>query len=1084
MTVAALCPGAKAQFYQGTQQEYGKNRVQYQDFLWQYYRFDRLETYFYKGGRDLAQYVAMSGHRHLKELEQQLDFTMDERVQFIVYNSLTDFRQSNIGLTNDDQYNIGGVNRIVGGKIFVYYEGDHTLLDRQVRAGLAQVMLDQMMYGGNWKDVLRNSTLLNIPAWFDKGLVAHMAGPWSATTRSHIRDGVLSGKYEKFNRLEGEDATRAGQAIWSYVSEVYGPSVIPNILYMTRVSRNAESGFLFVLGVSLKTLTDECLSYYRLRFEEEERQQQPVALEPLDVRTKKTRTYSQFKSSPDGRYLAWVSNEMGQYKVWLYDVSKEKLKRIHKGEKKLNRIIDRTYPVLAWHPSGRALSYAFEKKGELYLSTYTVDDGKTARRPIFILEKVLSMDYSDDGRNIAFSAVREGRTDIYLYYVIGNRQEQLTDDQYDDLDPHFVRNSTAIVFSSDRTDDTLRANAPVALVNGTKDLFLYDLESRSNILKRLTNTPGVNEVMPSAYDTLAFTYLSDRGGLWNRHLLTFDSVVSHIDTTIHYRYVTDTERLTDYRRSILEQDFHAQRGRFTQLLKEGGKYRFYQGRIGQGGTALQEREAAPGPDTREMPGEVLTDDLTPVVKVDPQVPRQRTPDDVDITDYRFTDEADGPLAKEERKPADRPVTGGSAVADGPTVVAAGVPGAATADSTAAKPFVFPEQRNYNVNFATDQVLTQLGNAYSDQFYQPFTGPEGLNPGLSGLISMGISDLFEDYKIVGGFRLALDLNNNDYRVSYTNLKRRLDKTISVQRQSYRGTSEFGVVKVHTHQAKYQVSWPFSELASLRTSLLYRHDRYVLQSTDLFSLQADNFYDQMFGAKVEYVYDSSIPRGLNLYTGWKVKFFGEYYQQPDEEQGDMQVLGLDVRHSLNIWRDMMLVNRLAGSTSLGSRKVVYFLGGVDNWLFAKVDNSIPIDFNQNYFYQAMGVPMRGFYYNARNGNSFGVLNTELRMPLVRMLVDRPVRSDFFNNLQLAVFGDVGSAWTGSGPYADDNDFNTETISRNPLTIEIKSQREPIVAGYGFGVRTRLLGYFMRADWAWGIDDGVQLPSVFYFSLSLDI
>ena len=33
---------------------------------------------------------------------------------------------------------------------------------------------------------------------------------------------------------------------------------------------------------------------------------------------------------------------------------------------------------------------------------------------------------------------------------------------------------------------------------------------------------------------------------------------------------------------------------------------------------------------------------------------------------------------------------------------------------------------------------------------------------------------------------------------------------------------------------------------------------------------------------------IPAGLNLYTGWKVKFFGEYYQQPDEEQGDMQVL----------------------------------------------------------------------------------------------------------------------------------------------------------------------------------------------------
>ena len=45
-------------------------------------------------------------------------------------------------------------------------------------------------------------------------------------------------------------------------------------------------------------------------------------------------------------------------------------------------------------------------------------------------------------------------------------------------------------------------------------------------------------------------------------------------------------------------------------------------------------------------------------------------------------------------------------------------------------------------------------------------------------------------------------------------------------------------------------------------------------------------------------------------------------------------------------------------------------------------------------------------------------------------------------------------------------------------------PILASYGFGLRTRLLGYFVRADWAWGVDDGVTLPRVFHFSLSLDI
>ena len=52
------------------------------------------------------------------------------------------------------------------------------------------------------------------------------------------------------------------------------------------------------------------------------------------------------------------------------------------------------------------------------------------------------------------------------------------------------------------------------------------------------------------------------------------------------------------------------------------------------------------------------------------------------------------------------------------------------------------------------MVTQVDNTYSNQFYQPFTGPNSLNPGLSALTRMGVSDLFEDHKIVGGFRLAL------------------------------------------------------------------------------------------------------------------------------------------------------------------------------------------------------------------------------------------------------------------------------------------------------------------------------------------
>jgi len=49
---------------------------------------------------------------------------------------------------------------------------------------------------------------------------------------------------------------------------------------------------------------------------------------------------------------------------------------------------------------------------------------------------------------------------------------------------------------------------------------------------------------------------------------------------------------------------------------------------------------------------------------------------------------------------------------------------------------------------------------------------------------------------------------------------------------------------------------------------------------------------------------------------------------------------------------------------------------------------------------------------------------------------------------------------------------------------NNNEPIVGGYGFGFRTKFLGYFVKADWAWGVVDRVIQKPIFYLSLSLDI
>jgi hypothetical protein len=83
----------------------------------------------------------------------------------------------------------------------------------------------------------------------------------------------------------------------------------------------------------------------------------------------------------------------------------------------------------------------------------------------------------------------------------------------------------------------------------------------------------------------------------------------------------------------------------------------------------------------------------------------------------------------------------------------------------------------------------------------------------------------------------------------------------------------------------------------------------------------------------------------------------------------------------------------------------------------------------------------------------------------------------------FADVGTAWSGAHPFTEDNAWDKEVITNGPLTITLDANRDPIVAGYGVGFRSRLLGYFIRLDWAWGVENMKVQPRMFYLSLSLD-
>jgi len=408
------------------------------------------------------------------------------------------------------------------------------------------------------------------------------------------------------------------------------------------------------------------------------------------------------------------------------------------------------------------------------------------------------------------------------------------------------------------------------------------------------------------------------------------------------------------------------------------------------------------------------------------------------------------------------------------------------DST--KKFTFPIQRNYYTEYSINQIVTQLDFSYLNQMYQPFSftnSPYYSNPGFSPTFKIGITDLMEDYRIIGGMRLEFDLVNKEFFLHFANLKNRFDKEIIFQ---YRNLEEVigsnYIIRQKIYEGYYIVTWPFNRVLRLRTTLLARNENYIITGPYERLLKAPNVIFNWGGAKIQLIYDDSRELGLNLPQGNKFMIFGEYNQKIDRSGNNLAVLGFDIRTYKRLHRSFIWANRIAGSTNFGSDRLIYFMGGTDGWIAAKFDPTTRIDPDQKWTYQTLATNMRGFKQNARNGNNFIVLNSELRFPLFTYLLNRPINSDILKNFQLVGFGDLGTAWSGWNPYDENNMLYTKYEYFGPLRIKVQYEKDPIVGGVGFGARTKLLGYFIKGDLAWGIEDGkVKKTPMFYFSLSLD-
>lgn len=520
-----------AQFYNGYQQNFGKNRVQYDEKFWFYFRHDRFDVYFDKSGRKIAEYVSQNADSCYAQLKQILEFDYSRRIVFVVYTTLGDFRQSNIGYsTSEDDYNIGGTTQIVDNKVVLYFSGDHDDLNRQIKKGITEVMMCEFLFGvGTYRRILSNSTLASYPEWFFDGMTEYFSDSWNGEKEELICQKIEKGSHKKITQLYGDDAILVGHALWNFIGQKYGDKAISNILYFSKLNEDIDASFLYVTGKNLSQILDEMAEFY------------PKAITPKSARNDSNieiprrltkRSVTEIDLSSDAKKLAYVTNKSGKTGVWVYDFESQKNKNIFRLGSVIEQITDYSYPIIQWHPKAPVVAYFYEKKGLLWLTIYNVETKESVVRKFHHFNKVLDFSFSEDGSEIVFSGVQAGQTDIFTYNLQTYANEQITNDNADDRYPVFVQNGTKILFTSNRVGENLK-ESKVAL-QPTYDMFLVS----GNNLERVKNTLS-NEFRPMELSQGNYMYLSEKSGKTNLFSIAMDSAVSYVDTAFHYNYFSN-----------------------------------------------------------------------------------------------------------------------------------------------------------------------------------------------------------------------------------------------------------------------------------------------------------------------------------------------------------------------------------------------------------------------------------------------------------------------------------------------------------------------------------------------------------------
>lgn len=1018
----------------GQEEYFGQNKVQYKNLNWYYIQTRNFNIYFNQGQDSIAYFAAKTLEDAYKIVSDQLNHKTTARIPVIIYSSPNDFQQTNV-ISDIMPEAVGGFTEVFKNRMVIPFTGSYEDFRHVLHHELTHAVMFNLLYGKDISSLLARQAIFSPPLWFSEGFAEYSSRKgWDYEADMYIRDAIISGYLPPLDQLYGFLDYKGGQSVLLYITQLYGPELIPEILNKGKTTLSMNRAMKLVTGLEMKKLSDDWQKELRRIYwpEISRRKTADEIGKLLTDHQKDGSIYNQNAAwSPRGDRIAITSDRANPR-----DGFNERFNEIYVVSAIDGKVIDKVVKAersgdleslhsytsgISWAPQGDKLVFVSKSKGRDALFFLDVDKKKIYKRFRPDLEAMRNPNWSPQGDKVVVSGLKTGHSDLYVYDIKSGAFTRLTSDSYEDIDAKFSPDGRKIAFTSDRP---VSGVGDSNYVFGHNNIFMFDLDQ--NTISAITND-SVSSMQPDfSYDGKMLAYVSYRNGIANiyiRNLITGDDYpVTDILTGAfspswspegdkiaisvfdHYGY--DIVVLKDIKPVNDTKELEP-----TSFRKTGKLY-----------LDLAKNIA-------EKPSETQTaDSIKPSQQID--YSRYVFKADEEQPESLKADSSKTDTTKKEIVSIEKPLPQDTLkylLANGTY-----------------------KKNKYKPKFAPDLMI---GGFTYNTFY-----------GLEGQSYISISDMMGNHQIQAAFDI------NDYyidqwniQVVYSYLAKRLDYGIGAFhfKNLYYDYYNDYYFSDRLYGALGMVSYPFSKFNRLELNFTQA----VIDRE--YDLDIPNKTTSFMTVGLSYVSDKVIWGIVGPVYGQRYKITAEKSSKTSSSGYSYNSYELDYRKYLHFGSEYNLAFRFAGGISQGDSARDYYLGGTSNWIGPqqKTDDIYSV---KDIYVNKLAVPLRGYRYFEFKGKNYFLMNLELRFPFVDYIKMRFPLGLTMGYIRGSLFWDLGAAFDKS------SDFRF--FDKNKGFPKLATPK----SGIGYSIQTNLGIFVLRYDMAWRTDlDEISPKPRYYFS-----